>query len=56
LNLAELINKSKAPVDPEINAVDRGSNGLGAAGLGNGTWGRIDPMYRSYSFGIQVTF
>ncbi|GHT68927.1 SusC/RagA family TonB-linked outer membrane protein [Bacteroidia bacterium] len=56
LNLAELINKSKAPVDPEINAVDRGSNGLGAAALGNGTWGRIDPMYRSYSFGIQVTF
>jgi TonB-linked SusC/RagA family outer membrane protein len=56
LNPAELINKSKAPVDPEINTVEQGSNGIGAASLSNGTWGRIDPMYRSYSFGIQITF
>ena len=49
-NLAELINKSNAPLDPEIDAIE--TNGS----LGNGTWGRIDPMYRSYSFGIQVTF
>jgi TonB-linked SusC/RagA family outer membrane protein len=56
LNPAELINKSKAPVDPEIDAVEQGSNGLGPAGLGNGTWGRIDPLYRSFSFGIQITF
>jgi TonB-linked SusC/RagA family outer membrane protein len=55
-NLAELINRSKAPVDPEIDAVDPGSNGLGGASLSNGTWGRIDPMFRTYSFGIQVTF
>jgi len=49
-NVAELINKSKAPVDPEINDVETN------VALGNGTWGRIDPMSRSYSFGIQVTF
>jgi TonB-linked SusC/RagA family outer membrane protein len=50
LNPAELINRSKAPVDPEVNTVE------GGASLANGTWGRIDPMFRSYSFGIQVTF
>ena len=49
-NLVELINKSKAPVDPEINAVEDGVS------LGNGTWGRIDPMYRTVSVGAQITF
>jgi TonB-linked SusC/RagA family outer membrane protein len=47
-NICELINKSKAPVDPEINDYE------GSAA--NGTWGRIDPMYRTVSFGVQVTF
>ncbi|MFA6702312.1 MAG: TonB-dependent receptor [Dysgonamonadaceae bacterium] len=47
-NLAELINKSNAPIDPEVNDA-QGS-------LGNGTWGRIDPMSRTVSFGLQLTF
>ncbi len=49
-NLFELINKSNAPLDPEVN--DKESS----ASLGNGTWGRIDPMYRTVSFGVQLTF
>ena len=49
-NLMELINKSNAPVDPEVNDKEEG------ASLGNATWGRIDPMYRTVSFGVQLTF
>ena len=49
-NIAELINNSQAPLDPEININESG------ASLGNGTWGRIDPMYRTVSFGVQLTF
>ena len=48
-NICELINKSKAPVDPEINSQETDEPT-------NGTWGRIDPMYRTVSFGLQVTF
>jgi TonB-linked SusC/RagA family outer membrane protein len=48
-NICELINKSNAPVDPEVNTTENGE-------LTNGTWGRIDPMYRTVSFGLQVTF
>lgn len=47
-NVCELINNSYAPVDPEVNTTENGS-------LSNGTWGRIDPMYRTISFGLQVT-
>lgn len=49
-NLMELINKSNAPVDPEVNDKEEGVS------LGNATWGRIDPMYRTVSFGVQLTF
>jgi len=49
-NLMELINKSNAPVDPEVNDREEGVS------LGNATWGRIDPMYRTVSFGVQLTF
>ena len=28
----------------------------GSSDYGNGTWGRVDPMYRTVSFGLQVTF
>jgi len=49
-NLMELINKSNAPVDPEVNDKEEG------ASLGNATWGRIDPMYRTISLGVQLTF
>jgi TonB-linked SusC/RagA family outer membrane protein len=48
-NICELINKSNAPVDPEVNTTENGE-------LTNGTWGRIDPMYRTVSFGLQLTF
>lgn len=48
-NICELINKSKAPVDPEINGSDTGS-------LTDGKWGTADPMTRTVSFGVQVTF
>lgn len=50
-NLCELINNSNAPLDPEINGA-----GLGSTDYGNGTWGRIDPLFRTMSFGLQVTF
>ena len=49
-NIAEIINASNAPLDPEINTSETG------ASLGNGTWGRIDPMFRTVSFGLQLTF
>ena len=49
-NLAEIINRSNAPVDPEVNDKEDGVS------LGNATWGRIDPMFRTMSFGIQLTF
>lgn len=53
-NLCELINNSIAPIDPEVN----GSENTRAGGndLENGTWGRIEPMTRTVSFGLQVTF
>ena len=48
-NLCELINNSYAPVDPEIDTGEGGSTS-------NGTWGRVTPMMRSISCGLQVTF
>ena len=39
---------SDYPLDPEINT--------GQGSLGNGTWGRTNPVTRSYSCGLQVTF
>lgn len=53
-NIYELINRSKAPVDPEINADEATSKGLDNT-YGNGTWGRVDPLNRTVSFGMQVT-
>ena len=47
-NLCELINNSYAPLDPEINTAQGGN-------VGNGYWGRVEPMYRTISFGLQVT-
>ena len=38
------------PVDPEINA-NPSSNSDGSYG----TWGRVAPITRNFSFGIQVT-
>lgn len=48
-NICELINKSNAPVDPEINGSDSGS-------LTSGKWGTSEPMSRTVSLGVQVTF
>ena len=39
---------SDYPLDPEINT--------GQGSLNNGTWGRTNPVTRSYSCGLQVTF
>lgn len=47
-NLADLINHTKQyGLDPEI------TTGTGA--LSNGVFGRTEPIYRSYSFGFQIT-
>lgn len=54
-NICELINRSNAPVDPEINSDEAVAKGLDNT-YGNGTWGRIDPLSRTVSFGLQVTF
>ena len=48
-NLCELINNSYAPVDPEIDTGENNSTS-------NGAWGRVTPMMRTISCGLQVTF
>ena len=49
-NLADLINHTaQYGFDPEV------SSGSGTGGFGNGTYGRTEPLMRSYSFGLQVT-
>jgi len=56
-NICELINKSNAPVDPEVNTSEATVlSSTSTNDYGNGTWGRVDPMYRTISFGLQVTF
>ncbi|MDD4778053.1 MAG: TonB-dependent receptor [Fermentimonas sp.] len=50
VNLMELINKSNAPIDPEVNTAETGVS------LANATWGRVDPMSRTVSVGVQLTF
>ena len=52
-NLCELINNSYAPVDPEIDASEGGTD---ADAMQNGVWGRVAPMTRTVSFGLQVSF
>ena len=49
-NLADLVNHTaQYGFDPEV------SSGRGTGGFGNGTYGRVEPLMRSYSFGLQVT-
>lgn len=51
-NLCLLYNGlGKVPIDPEI-----GSSWTTGSSYSDGTFGRTDPMMRSYSFGVQVTF
>ena len=46
-NAFDIVNHNKGTgIDPEMN------NGEGS--FGNGVWGRIDPIMRTYSFGIQI--
>ena len=48
-NAFDIVNHNNGTgIDPEMN----NGNGL----LSNGVWGRIDPIMRTYSFGIQVDF
>ncbi|HIT15128.1 MAG TPA: TonB-dependent receptor [Candidatus Avimuribaculum pullicola] len=48
-NLCELINNSYVPIDPEIDTSDSSTPN------NNGTWGRVAPMQRTISFGLQLT-
>ena len=48
-NLCELINNSYVPIDPEIDTSDS------STANNNGTWGRVAPMQRTISFGLQLT-
>ncbi|MBR5101634.1 MAG: hypothetical protein IK092_00740, partial [Muribaculaceae bacterium] len=46
-NAFDIINHNNGTgIDPEMN------NGEGS--YGNGVWGRVDPIMRTYSFGIQL--
>lgn len=48
-NALDIIQHTKKfGLDPEINT--------GEGSAANGVWGRTDPMMRTYSFGIQITF
>jgi TonB-linked SusC/RagA family outer membrane protein len=47
-NICLLHNGNKYNIDPEINT--------GSGNYANGVWGRIAPITKSYSFGLQVTF
>ncbi len=48
-NAIDLINHTaQFGLDPEINQ--------GEGSLGNGVWGRTDPVLRTYSCGVQITF
>ncbi|MBO4723371.1 MAG: TonB-dependent receptor [Muribaculaceae bacterium] len=48
-NAFDIVNHNKGTgIDPEMN------NGEGS--YGNGVWGRVDPIMRSYSFGLQIDF
>lgn len=49
-NICNIIKKNDYPIDPEINTSE------GSTDLANGTWGRVAPMTRTLSFGMQATF
>ncbi len=49
-NICNIIKKNDYPIDPEINTSE------GSTDLANGTWGRVAPMTRTLSFGLQATF
>ena len=48
-NLVDIINHNNGTgLDPEINT--------GVGSYANGVWGRTEPIYRTYSCGVQVMF
>jgi len=48
-NALDLINHNNGTgLDPEINT--------GVGSYANGVWGRTEPIYRTYSCGVQITF
>ena len=48
-NLLDIINHNNGTgLDPEINT--------GVGSYQNGVWGRTEPIYRTYSCGLQITF
>ncbi len=48
-NLFDIINHNKGTgLDPEIST--------GEGSFGNGVWGRVAPIMRTYSFGLQIDF
>ena len=48
-NLFDIINHNNGTgIDPEINT--------GVGSYQNGVWGRTEPIYRTYSCGLQLTF
>ncbi len=49
LNPFDIINHNHGTgIDPEINT--------GVGSMANGVWGRTEPIYRTYSVGVQVEF
>lgn len=49
-NICNIIKKSKYPIDPEISTSEEAND------LANGTWGRVAPMTKTISFGLQISF
>jgi len=54
-NLLEIINKANGPFDPETGGMKPTSGTGGAGSHTNSVFGRVDPFYRTLSFGVQVT-
>lgn len=55
-NLCELINRTNGPFDPETGGYRPTKNNVGGDGsIANSVFGRVDPFFRTLSFGVQVT-
>ena len=55
-NLFELINRTNGPFDPETGGMKPNTNNVGGDGnITNSVFGRVDPFFRTFSFGVQIT-